>query len=242
MPFSIAGPASPAIPSLDGINRAADRLSSGLRTDYQLQAAEAAISGRLDTQIGESTVNIKNAINQISALQQADQTLSQGKDLTERIQELSIQSRNGALSQSDQEIISKEASNLLGELDNLLENSRFGGQPLFSEATVDVDEIREQVKTLDAADTIDQTDLKHLSEDLASLQTTLGVKQSGLSAQIQREFEARQSQISQQSRIADSDSAEDVAKLIQEQLNFEARVKAFNYQRLAESSFINLLN
>jgi len=66
--FLIAGPASPALPSLDGINRATDRISSGLRIDYQQNAAEAAITGRFDTAVGETTIEFRNALNQAAVI------------------------------------------------------------------------------------------------------------------------------------------------------------------------------
>ncbi len=242
MPFSIAGPASPAIPSLDGINRAVDRLSSGVRTDYQNQAAEAAISGRLDTLNGESTVNIKDAINQISALQQADQTLQQGKELTQRIQELSVQSGNGALSQTDRDVINSEVSGLVNDLDDLLENAQFNGQSLFGDNTVDTQPVSNQIKTLQSNDELDLSAVDQLQADLSQLQASAGAKLSGLSQQIEQELDARLSREFQQSQIADSDIASDVVNLIKERLTFEASVKAFQHQRMAESSIINLLD
>ncbi|MFN3238745.1 MAG: flagellin [Pseudomonadales bacterium] len=245
MPFSIAGPASPAIPSLDGINRAADRLSSGLRTDYQQQAAEAAISGRLDTLAGESTVNVKNAINQISALQQADQTLQQGKELTQRIQELSVRSANSTLSAADQQAISAERDGLLTDLDDLLENAQFNGQPLFSDAidgNNDIASIRDQVAQVSSSDEFDQNALSQIQEDLSSLSAELGAEQSGLTQQIEQELDAQLARSFQQSQLADVDYATEVVNLLREQINFEASVKAFDHQRMAESAIINLLN
>ena len=69
MPFSIAGPSGPALPSLDGINKATDSISSGQQVNDKNNAMETAIVGRLDSAIGESTVSIRNAISQISSLQ-----------------------------------------------------------------------------------------------------------------------------------------------------------------------------
>ena len=47
---------------------------------------------------------------------------------------------------------------------------------------------------------------------------------------------------SQLSRVEDADYASDVADLIKEQLLFEASVKAFDHQKMAEATIIELLN
>ena len=236
MPFSIAGPASPAIPSLDGINRATDRLVSGLRTDFQMQAAETAIAGRLDTQIDESTVAIKNTINQISALQQADQTLGQGKELVDRIQELSVQGSSSLLSETDRLAIDNEISELVNDLDNLIEDARFNGEPLFGSNTVNVERLQNQI------DEFDQSHTSELQDEISQLRANIGAELNGLEQTMAEQFNKQTNLESQLSEISDPDYASDVANLIKEQLLFEASVKAFDHQKMAESTIIELLN
>ena len=148
MPFSISGPASPALPSMEGINRAADRISSGLRVDYQQSAAEAAITGRFDTAAGENTISIRNAINQISALQKADQTLGQGTELVERIQALSVQAGNGALSEADQSAIKNETQGLLEQFADNLNQAEFNGNPLFGTDGLETEALEQKLNEL----------------------------------------------------------------------------------------------
>jgi flagellin-like hook-associated protein FlgL len=236
MPFSIAGPASPAIPSLDGINRAMDRLSRGLRTDYQQQAAEAAIAGRLNSQIGENTLGIKNAINQTSALQRADQTLGQGKELVDRIQELAVQGLSNLLSETDRLAVDNEISSLISDLDNLVEEARFNGEPLFGANTVDTESLEQKISEFDGSNVSD------LQTEISGLHSQLGTELNGLERAINQQFEGQIGLKSQLSPIADSDFASNVADLIKEQLLFEASVKAFDHQKMAESTIIELLN
>ncbi len=242
MPFSIAGPASPALPSLDGINRATERISSGIRTDFQDQAAEAAIAGRLDTQIGESTIGIRNAISQSSALQQADQTLGQGKDLSERIQELAVQSNSSVLSDSDQSAIQQEAEGLINDLDRLIEQAQFNGEPLFGDNTVNVENLQDQIRQLSDGDSIDQDALSELQEELTGLQADVGAQLNGIERGINQQLDAQINLESSRSDLADTDFATEIAELIKEQFLFEASVKAFDHQRVAEESIIQLLN
>ncbi len=242
MPFSIAGPASPALPSLDGINRATERISSGIRTDFQDQAAEAAISGRLDTQIGETTIGIRNAINQSSALQQADQTLGQGKDLSQRIQELSIQANSSVLSESDQQAIQQEAEGLISDLDALFEESRFNGEPLFGDNTVNVEGVQNQIRQLNDGEGINQEALTQLQDQISGLQSEVGAELNGIEREIGQQLDTQINLASARSDLSDTDFATEIAELIKEQFLFEASVKAFDHQRVAEEAIIQLLN
>lgn len=241
MPFSIAGPASPALPSLDGINRATERISSGLRTEFQEQAAEAAISGRLDSQIGESTIDIRNAVNQISALQKADQTLGQGKELTQRIQELAIQSSSKLLPKADQLAIDQEMSGLVQDLDDLFQQAKFNDGALFGSHTVDVSQVASKISEIDS-ENVDQNNLAKIQDQIVRLQADAGAQLNDLDRSISEQFETELNLYEQRSQLTDTDLATDVAELIKEQLLFEASVKAFDHQKMAESSILQLLN
>ncbi|MCB1647190.1 MAG: hypothetical protein KDI36_17140, partial [Pseudomonadales bacterium] len=131
MPFSIAGPASPALPSLDGINRIAQRISSGTSVEFRDNAAEAAIAGRLDTVQGERTVSVRNITDQISAAQKADDTLGYVSSLVERIQSYEVQLGNGALNQNDRSVIEDQIASDRRSARDAIQNASFNGNPLF---------------------------------------------------------------------------------------------------------------
>lgn len=243
MPFAIAGPSSPALPSLEGINRATDRISSGLRIDYQQNAAEAAITGRFDTAVGENTISIRNAINQISALQKADQTLGQGTEMVERIQALGIQAGNGALSTRDKSVIDNEIKSLLNQFADDLAGADFNGNQLFGSDGIDVKELEDKLNQLrqsDASVSLEQAD--DIQNELSRLQTSLGAEQNAISSQIDALGSKQLTIASSESRLSDADLAVEMANLIQEQIMFEASVKVFDQQRMAEESILNLLS
>ncbi|MFT5562739.1 MAG: flagellin-like hook-associated protein FlgL [Candidatus Azotimanducaceae bacterium] len=245
MPFSIAGPASPALPSLDGINRATDRISSGLRIDYQQNAAEAAITGRLDSAVGETTVEFRNALNQVSALQKADQTLGRNQELVERIQALSVQSGNGALSNDDQALIGEEIQGLLDQFADELQSANFNGNQLFGGAGIDIDALQMKLDSL-RLNTNDVSSnplqaLQELQSEVTELRATIGSDLNAIDGSIERLSASSLTIEGSRSRLSDVDIAIEVANLIQEQINFEASVKVFNHQRLAEESILNLL-
>jgi flagellin len=249
MPFSIAGPASPALPSLDGINRATDRISSGLRIDYQQNAAEAAITGRFDAAVGESTIEIRNALNQVSALQKADQTLGQNQELVERIQALTVQSGNGALSTDDKTLIGEEIQGLLDQFADELADANFNGNQLFDGDGIDtealqlkLDSLRQNAGNEPWQELQGLQGLQELQSEVSKLRASIGSDINTIDSRIEHLSSSSIALESSRSQLSDTDLAIEVANLIQEQINFDASVKVFNHERLAEESILNLLS
>lgn len=249
MPFSIAGPASPALPSLDGINRATDRISSGLRIDYQQNAAEAAITGRFDAAVGESTIEIRNALNQVSALQKADHSLGQNQELIDRIQALSVQSGNGALSTDEKTLIGEEIQGLLDQFADELADANFNGNQLFDGDGIDtealqlkLDSLRQYNRNNSSQPLHELRSLQELQSEASVLRNSIGSDISTINSHIEQLSSSRLALESRRSQLSDVDLAIEVANLIQQHINFEASVKVFNHQRLAEESIFNLLS
>ncbi|MFT4632387.1 MAG: flagellin [Candidatus Pseudothioglobus sp.] len=232
MPFSIAGPSSPAIPSLDGINRVAQRISSGISVDFRSNAAESAIAGRIDSSLGETTVSIKNITDQVSSLQKADDTLGYVSNLLERAQALEVKANSGALSDTDRDIIQRSQTNLLQEAQSTLENARFNEQPLFT------DQAGSAVQ-----DKLAQSNpnFSEIRDDLTSQRADIGAKQNGLASQANQLLDQQIIASGQLSQIQDTDFAEEIANLIKEELQFKASVMVFDRQRVAEEAVLGLL-
>jgi len=247
MPFSIAGPAYSAQPSLDSFNRVAESISSGKETSYQNNAAEAAIAGRLDTIAGEQTVTIRNATAQVSALQKADNTLGQASELVERIQAFSVQIGNPALSESDRDIIRNEASDQLDQAADLISNDSFNGQSLFGDDSptgIDTESLQQKLDELRNSPRDSQLDseaLKAIQQEISEKRAEIGASQNAVTTQIETLENNRLTTAETQSRIQDTDYAEAFTQLIKEELLFQANVSVFNQQRLAEESILNLL-
>jgi len=240
MPFSIAGPSGPALPSLDGINKASDSISSGQRANYQNNAAEAAITGRLDTALGESTIAIRNATNQISSLQKADQTLGQATELVERIQALRVQEGNGALSKSDRDIINRQQQSLIEDTTNLLDDASFNGQALFSESGINIESLKAKLDSIRNSGVTDES-LESIQAEISNARSETGAEQNALRSSIDSLEGELQSTQESRSSLSDADIASEFANLIQQEILFEANVKVFNHRLLAEESLLNLL-
>lgn len=113
------------------LTKAFERLSSGLRINSAADdAAGLAISSRFNAQIRGVNQAIRNTSDGISMSQTAESALGNSSDLLQRMRELSIQSANGTLTDSDREAIQSEVSQLQDELDRIGETTTFNGRKL----------------------------------------------------------------------------------------------------------------
>ena len=243
MPFSIAGPSGAALPSLDGINKATDSISSGQQVNFKDNSAEAAIAGRLDSATGESTVSLRNAISQISSLQKADQSLGQASELVEKIQALAVQSNNGALSPTDQNMVNRESLDLVDEASAVLKNAEFNGNTLFSESGINIENLKSKLDAIRSSGTpIDQASLNEVQEEINIERADVGAQQNTISSRINQISSEKDLQSNRQSEISDADFASQFADLIRQEIQFEANVKVFNHRISAEESLVSLLS
>jgi flagellin len=243
MPFSIAGPSGPALPSLDGINKATDSISSGQQASFKNNAAEAAIAGRLDSAIGESTVSIRNAINQISSLQKADQSLGQASELVERIQALGVQSNNGTLSLADRNIVNKASLSLVDDASAILKNTEFNGMPLFSDSGIDIENLKSKLESIRRSGApISHDSLSEIENAVSTARAEIGAEQNAITSKIDQVSHEKNIQQSRQIDIIDADLASQFAELIRQELQLEANVNVFNHRIRAEESLVSLLS
>jgi flagellin len=233
MLISIASPSSPQLPSQDGLNRAAQRISNGVSVDFTNNAAEAAIAGRLNSTIGESTVGYKNVVDQISSLQKADSTLGFATSLIEQASGIEVQLGNGSISDSDKALLKANQANLLNQADEAIENSSFNGDKHFTEES--------HAGLRQALDDFNST-LDHISERIIEVRASLDAKINGLESEAQALLDQQLVNSQALGRIVDTDYAEATAKLIQEEFQLKANVAVFDHQRLAEESVLELLS
>jgi flagellin len=200
--------------------------------DFRSNAAEAAIAGRIDSSLGETTVSIRNVTDQVSSLQKADDTLGYVSNLVERAQAFEVQANNGALNDSDRDIIQRSQTDLLQEAQSVLQSTSFNGQPLFTDQAST--SLQDRLTQPDA-------DLTEISDDVNSQRADLGAQQNGLTFQADQLLDRQVIDSSRLSSIQDTDFAEEIANLIKEELQFKASVAVFDRQRVAEEAVLGLL-
>jgi len=102
------------------------KLSSGLRINSAGDdAAGLAISEKMRTQIRGLAKAQANAQDSISMIQTAEGSLQEVSDILQRMRELSVQSMNGILSDSEKHAIDVELKQLSQEVDRIAETSKF---------------------------------------------------------------------------------------------------------------------
>lgn len=107
------------------------RLSSGLRIAVAADdAAGLGISERMRADIRSYSVASRNAQDGISLVQTAEGALSEVSDILGRMRELSMQSANGTLSNTDRLTLDTEFQQLVEEIDRIAETTSFNGVQL----------------------------------------------------------------------------------------------------------------
>ena len=107
------------------------KLSSGSRINKAGDdAAGLAISEKMKAQIGGLTQAKRNAQDGISLVQTAEGALNESHSILERMRDLTVQGKNGTLTDEDRESINKELSALHEELGRIAKTTEFNTQNL----------------------------------------------------------------------------------------------------------------
>ncbi|PAA27264.1 Lateral flagellin [Pseudomonas fragi] len=109
------------------------RLGTGLRINSAADdAAGLQIATRMNAQTKGMAVALRNVSDASSLLQTADGALNEMTDIMQRMKDLATQSANGTNSEADRKSMQAEYNELGKELSNIMENSSFAGEKLFS--------------------------------------------------------------------------------------------------------------
>ena len=107
------------------------KLSSGLRINKAGDdAAGLAISEKMKAQIGGLTQAKRNAQDGISLVQTAEGALNESHSILERMRDLTVQGKNGTLTDEDRGSINKELNALHEELGRIAKTTEFNTQNL----------------------------------------------------------------------------------------------------------------
>ncbi|EPN8222997.1 lateral flagellin LafA [Vibrio alginolyticus] len=113
------------------LNTAMERLSTGYRVNSAADdAAGLQIANRLEAQTRGMSVAMRNAQDGISMMQTAEGAMDEMTNIVYRMNDLATQSLNGSNSATDRASLDKEFVQLSKELNNIVDNTKFGGQNL----------------------------------------------------------------------------------------------------------------
>lgn len=110
-----------------------ERLSTGSRINSAKDdAAGLQIANRLNSQARGLGVAMKNAQDGNSIIQTAEGALNETTELLQRMRDLAAQGANDTNSDEDRVAIQEEMAELVKEIDNISETTKFGGQKLLN--------------------------------------------------------------------------------------------------------------
>ena len=122
----------------EGMNKALERISSGLRLNNAVDdAAGASIVNRMTSQIKGLEAAIRNAADAISLTQTAEGAIEEVTQILHRMRELSVQSANGVYTGQDRQAIQNEVGALQAELTRIAESSTFNGVKMLNGSFLD---------------------------------------------------------------------------------------------------------
>jgi flagellin len=117
------------------VQNALQRLSSGLRVNSARDdAAGLAISTRMSAQIKSLNQGIRNANDGISMIQTAESGLDQIQSMMQRMRELATQASSDTVGATERGYISTEVTQLLTEVNNIANRTKFNGNALLTGA------------------------------------------------------------------------------------------------------------
>lgn len=109
-----------------------ERLSSGYKINHAKDnAAGLAIARRMNAQIRGLEVAEQDAKDGISVLEIADGALAEVHDMLQRMNELSVKSATGTITDADRETIQAEVAQLKEEITRIGETTEYNGRKLF---------------------------------------------------------------------------------------------------------------
>ena len=122
----------------EGMNKALERISSGLRLNHAVDdAAGASIVNRMTSQIKGLEAAIRNAADAISLTQTAEGAIEEVTSILHRMRELAVQSANGVYTGQDRQAIQNEVGALQEELHRIAESSTFNGVKMLNGSFLD---------------------------------------------------------------------------------------------------------
>ena len=119
--------------SQSSLNTSLQRLSSGLRVNSaKNDAADLAITERMNAQVRGLTVGIRNAGDGISLAQTAEGALGSVTEALQRMRELSVQSTNATNGAADRTSLDAEYQQLATEVGRILTSTEFNGSAVLA--------------------------------------------------------------------------------------------------------------
>jgi flagellin len=238
-------------------NKSLERLSSGSRINKAGDdAAGLAISEKMKAGIRSMKQATRNASDGVSLIQVAEGALNEVSNIFIRLRELSIQSASDTIGEQERMFVDKEVQHLKQEVDRISKTTEFNGVPLLSGESRELEiqvgihndptNDRMVFDTKNLVSTLESFGLNDIStvsretsqENLGKLDTainrvnenrsTMGALQNRLHSTINNLNIYRENTEAANSRIRDTDVAEETSELVKSNILTQSTVSVLS--------------
>jgi flagellin len=241
----------------DNQNRALERLSSGSRINRAGDdAAGLAISEKLKASIRSMKQATRNANDGVSMIQVSEGAMNEVSNILVRLRELSIQGASDTIGNQERGFINKEVQQIKSEIDRISNSTEYNGTKLLNGTAEDLDiqvglnnnptTDRFVYGSKDLMTSLDSLGLGNVTTEtkegaqnnLASLdaainhvnnnRATLGALQNRLFSTINNQQIYRENLEAANSRIRDTDMAEETTELVRDNILTQANISVLS--------------
>jgi flagellin len=236
------------------MSKSLEKLSSGFRINRAADdAAGLAISEGLRSQVGGLKVAVRNAQDGISVVQTAEGALTEVHSMLQRMNDLSVQYANGTQNTDSQAALEAEFDQLQEEITRISDNTKFNGVSLFNDTAMTFqvgydngDTIEVSADALAAIDTsaADITDSSTVTDAITTISTqraALGAFQNRFEHTINNVNVAIENLSASESRIRDTDMAEEMMSFTRSQILSQAGTAMLAQANSAPQNVLQLL-
>ncbi|NYI45916.1 flagellin [Nocardioides aromaticivorans] len=240
------------------LSKSMEKLSSGFRINRAADdAAGLAISEGLRSQVGGLKVAVRNAQDGVSVAQTAEGALTEVHSMLQRMNDLSVQYNNGTQNTESQAALQAEFDALNTEITRIKDNTKFNGVDLFAGAALtfqvgydNTDTIAISATALAdftagaavaAVDITDSNTLQAAITEVSTQRAELGAVQNRFEHTINNVNVAIENLSASESRIRDTDMAQEMMSLTRSQILSQAGTAMLAQANSAPNGVLQLL-
>ncbi len=240
----------------DKISQSMERLSSGLRINKAADdAAGLGISEKMRGQINGLAQAQRNIQDGVSMVQTAEGNLDEVHSILQRVRELAVEYKNGALSTAGKAAITSEVNALSSEIDRIQKSATFNGITLLGSATSvtfqvganDGETISVSFGSASLSGSYDLSDSAILSsidadiDAVSATRSSFGAVQNRLDHALAVAGSYQENLTSAESRIRDVDMADEMVNLTKNQILQQAGTAMLAQANQAPQAVLQLL-
>ncbi len=238
-----------------------ERLSSGFRINRAADdSAGLGISEKMRGQIRGLGQAQRNAQDAVSLVQTAEGSLDEVHSMLQRVRELAVQYKNGALSQASRDAIQTEVNQLASEIERIGSAAEFNGLAVLNATstvtfqvgandgeTISVamvslgSAVGTAYASLSATGAADISEIDAAIDAVTSQRSAFGAAQNRLEHTMRNLGVYQENLVAAESRIRDVDMAEEMVKLSKTQILEQAGMAMLAQANQAPQSVLSLL-